>query len=165
MNAQDILQDQIQLDFRTDILNALTVGGGINDQVSSELSKLSIRKSYLVQELKKEWEDRGSSTFFPPSKIIEINLAHYVKLEEKGKFNDIARQTKISERNLILESGYTNFGFNPTTKTFSYEVSFTKDPSVVYRRLEVITEVEPNSQSVNIFATLRKYIAELKFFT
>ena len=87
-----------------------------------------------------------------------INLAHYVKLEEKGKFNDIARQTKISEKNLILESGYT-------TKTFSYEVSFTKDPSVVYRRFEVITEVEPKSQSVNIFATLRKYIAELKFFT
>ena len=105
MNAQEILQDQIQLDFRSDILNALTVGGDINDQVSTELSKLSNRESYLVQELKKECEDRGSSTFFPPSKIIEINLAHYVKLEKKGKFNNIARQTKISERNLILESG------------------------------------------------------------
>ena len=120
MNAQDILQDQIQLDFRTDILNALTVGGGINDRVSSELSKLSNRKSHLVQQLRKDLEDRTSSTFLPPTKIIKINLAHYTKLEEKDKFNDIARQTKISKRNLILESGYTNFGFNPTTKTFSY---------------------------------------------
>ena len=107
-------------------------------------------------------DGRGSAAFFPPSKIIEINLAHYVKLEEKGKFNDIALQTKISEKNLILESGFTNYGFDPTTKTFSYEVSFTKDPFVVYRRFEIITEVEQNCESVNIFATLRKYIAEFK---
>ena len=99
------------------------------------------------------------STFLPPAKIIEINLAHQAKLEDKGKFHDISRQTKISERNLILESGYANFGFDPTTKKFTYQVSFTKDPSMVYKRFEVITEVEPNSQSVNVFATLRKYIA------
>ena len=66
----------------------------------------------------------------------------------------------MSEKNLILESGFANFGFDPTTKTFSYKVSFTKDPSVVFRRFETITEVEPNSQSVNIFATLRKYIED-----
>ena len=53
MNAQDILQDQIQLDFRADILNALTVGGGINDRVSAELSKLSNKKSHLINQLKK----------------------------------------------------------------------------------------------------------------
>ena len=37
MNKQEILQNQIQLDFLTDILNALTVGGGINAQVSTEI--------------------------------------------------------------------------------------------------------------------------------
>ena len=162
MNAQDILQDQIQLDFRADILNALTIDGGINDRVSTELSKLSNKKSHLINQLKKEWEDRAASTFLPPAKIIEINLAHQAKLEDKGKFHDISRQAKISERNLILESGFTNFGFDPTTKKFTYQVAFSKDPSMVYKRFEVITEVEPNSQSVNIFATLRKYIVEFK---
>ena len=53
MNAQEILQDQIQLDFRMDLLNALCLGGGINDQVSSELGKLSNKKMYLVEKLKK----------------------------------------------------------------------------------------------------------------
>ena len=41
MIAQEILQNQIELDFRSDILDALMVGGGINAQVSSELSKLT----------------------------------------------------------------------------------------------------------------------------
>ena len=162
MNAQEILQRQIQLNFRSDIINALTVGDGINAEVSSELNKLTSKKSYLIQQLRNQWDDRGTAAFFPPSKIIEINLAHYVKLEDKGKFDNVARQTKLSEKNLILESGFANFGFDPTTKTFSYQVSFTKDPLVVFRRIETITEVEPNSQSVNIFATLRKYIEEFK---
>ena len=86
-------------------------------------------------------------SFFPPSKVIEINLEHYVRVEEKGKFNDIAKQTKISEKKLILESGYSNFGFDPQKKTFSIEVAFTKDPSVV---------IKPISLSVNIFSTLKK---------
>ena len=80
MNAQEILHDQIQLDFCTDLLSALSLGGGINDQLSSELGKLSNKKSYLVEQLKKLWEDRGSVGFFPPSKVIELNLELYVKL-------------------------------------------------------------------------------------
>ena len=95
MNAQEILQNQIQLDFRSDIINALMVGDGINAQVSSELNKLTNNKSYLVQQLRKEWDDRGSAAFFPPSKIIEINLARYVKLEEKGKHGKQKYQRKI----------------------------------------------------------------------
>ena len=79
-----------------------------------------------------------------------------------SNFDSVARQTKLSEKNLILESGFANYGFDPTTRKFSYLVSFTKDPSVVFRRFETITEVEPNSQSVNIFATLQKYIEEFK---
>ena len=100
--------------------------------------------------------------FLPPSKIFEINLAHFVKLEEKGKFDSVARQSKLSEKNLILETGYANYGFDPTTRKFSYLVSFNKDPSLVFGRFETITEVDPNNQSVNIFATLRKYIDEFK---
>ena len=39
-------------------------------------------------------------------------------------------------------------------------MAFNRDPSLVFRRFENITEVEPNSGSVNIFATLRKYVKE-----
>ena len=162
MNAQEILQSQIQLDFRSDISNALTIRDGINAQVSTELNKLTSKKSYLIQQLRNQWDNRGTVSFFPPSTIFVINLAHYVKLEEKGNFDSVARQTKLSEKNLILESGFANFGFDPTTRKFSYQVSFTKDPSVGFRRFETITKVEPNSQSVNIFAALRKYIEEFK---
>ena len=90
--------------------------------------------------------NRGTATFFPPSKIFEINLGHFIKLEEKGKFDSVAKQSKLSEKNLILETGNANFGFDPTTRKFSYLVAFNKDPSVVFRRFEKITEVEPNSQ-------------------
>ena len=144
MNAQEILRNQIQLDFSSDIINALTVGDGINAEVSSELNKLTSKKSFLIQQLRNQWDDRGTTAFFPPLKIIEINLAHYVKVEDKGKFDSVARQTKLSEKNLILESGFANFGFDPTTKTFSYQVSFTKDMSVIFedsslsRRLSLI---------------------------
>ena len=162
MNAQEILQSQIQLDFRSDIISALTTGDGINPQVSTELNKLTSKKSYLIQQLGNQWVNRGMATFFPPSKIFEINLAHFVKLEEKGKFDSVARQSKLSEKNLILETGYANYGFDPTTRKFSYLVSFNKDPSLVFGRFETITEVDPNNQSVNFFATLRKYIDEFK---
>ena len=80
MNAQEILQSQIQLDFRSDIISALTIRDGINPQVSSELNKLTSKKSYLIQQLRNQWDNRGTAAFFPPSKIFEINLAHYVKL-------------------------------------------------------------------------------------
>ena len=68
MNAQDILQDQIQFDFRADILNALTIGGGINDRVSAELSKLSNKKSHLINQLKKRVGRQGCVYFSPTCK-------------------------------------------------------------------------------------------------
>ena len=69
MNAQEILQSQIQLDFRSDIINALTVGDGKNAEVSSEMNKLTSKKSYLIQQLRNQWDNRGTVAFFPPSKI------------------------------------------------------------------------------------------------
>ena len=63
---------------------------------------------------------------------------------------------------MILETGYSNFGFDPTTRKFSYLVAFNRDPSLIFKRFENITIVEPNSNSVNIFSTLKKYIAEFK---
>ena len=59
MNAQEILQSQIQLDFCSDIINALTVGDGINAEVSSESNKLTSKKSHLIQQLRNQWDDRG----------------------------------------------------------------------------------------------------------
>ena len=101
---------KLQLDFRNDIIGALTTGDGINPQVSTELNKLTSKKSYLIQQLRNQWDNRGTAAFFPPCKIFEINLAHFVKLKEKGKFDSVARQTKLSEKNLILLYGYANYG-------------------------------------------------------
>ena len=44
MNAQEILQSQLQSDFKNDIVSALTVNGGINQEVSTELQKLTSKK-------------------------------------------------------------------------------------------------------------------------
>ena len=82
---------RLQLDFRNDIIGAHTTGDGINPQVSTELNKLTSKKSYLIQQLRNQWVNRGTATFFPPSKICEINLAHFVKLEEKGKFEQLCQ--------------------------------------------------------------------------
>ena len=106
--------------------------------------------------------NRGTANYLPPSTIYEINLGHIAKLEERGKFDSGTRQSKLSEKNLILKTGYSNFGFDPTTRKFSYLVAFNRDPSLIFKRFENITIVEPNSASVNIFSTLKKYIAEFK---
>ena len=63
MNAQEILQSQIQLDFRSDIISALTSGDGINPQVSTEWNKLTSKKSYLIQQLRNQWDNRGTAAF------------------------------------------------------------------------------------------------------
>ena len=87
MNAQEILQSQLQSDFRNDIVAALTVNGGINQDVSTELHKLTSKKSFIINQLRDLWLNRGTANFLPPSKTYEINLGHIAKLEERGKFD------------------------------------------------------------------------------
>ena len=72
MKAQEILQSQIQLDFRNDIIGALTSNGGINQQVSTELTKLTSKKSFLIQQLRDLCLNRGTANFFPLSKVLDI---------------------------------------------------------------------------------------------
>ena len=76
MNPSEILNPQCQLDFKTDLLNALNVAGTLDAQVVTELGKLSNKKTFLVTELKQAWEDRGTLSYYTPAKIIEMNLEH-----------------------------------------------------------------------------------------
>ena len=162
MNCQEILQNQLASDFKNDIVGALTSNGGINPAISTELQKLSSKKNFLIKELRELWRDRGTSNFLPAATIYEMNLSHATKLEDKQKFDLAAKQAKLSEKNLILEISLTNYGFNPTTRKFDYKVAFNKDPSVLFRRFDTLTVIEPNSLSVNIFSTLKKYLKEFQ---
>ena len=98
MNAQEILQSQLQADFHNNIIGALTVNGGINQEVSTELHKLTSKKSFIIQQLRDLWLNRGTTNFLPPFKIYEINLGHIAKLEERGKFDTGTKQSKLSEK-------------------------------------------------------------------
>ena len=55
MNAQEILQDQFQLDFKTDLPDALNVGGGIYAHVSNELGKLTNKLRLSWAKLSHHW--------------------------------------------------------------------------------------------------------------
>ena len=72
MNAQKVLQSQLQSDFHNNIVSALTVNGGINQAVSTELHKLTSKKSFIINDLRDLWLNRGTANFLPPSKIYEI---------------------------------------------------------------------------------------------
>ena len=113
----------------------------MDDRVKTECGKLSSKKN-----LKKAWEDRGADTCLTTGKIIDINLEHSKKLEESGKIegHEISKQTRISDRNLVIESAFTNWGFDPVKKTLSHPVEFTKDPSVVFKRFEILVVQGPN---------------------
>ena len=103
MNCQEILQNQLQSDFKNDIVLALTSNGGINPAISSELQKLSSKKNFLIKELRDLWLNRGTANYLPAATIYEINLSHATKMEEKYKFDVSTKQAKLSEKNLILE--------------------------------------------------------------
>ena len=162
MNCQEILQTQLASDFKNDIVVALTSNGGINPAISSELQKLTSKKNFLIKELRDLWLNRGTANYLPAATIYEINLSHATKLEDKNKFDISTKQAKLSEKNLILEISFSNFGFDPTTRKFDYKVAFNRDPSVLFRRFDTLTVVEPNSLSVNIFSTLKKFLEEFK---
>ena len=162
MNCQEILQNQLASDFKNDIVVALTSNGGINPAISTELQKLTSKKNFLIKELRELWLNRGTSNFLPAATIYEINLSHATKLEDKQKFDLASKQAKLSEKNLILEISFTNYGFNPTTRKFDYKVAFNRDPSVLFRRFDTLTVIEPNSLSVNIFSTLKKFLKEFQ---
>ena len=132
MNCQEILQNQLASDFKNDIVVALTSNGGINPAISSELQKLTSKKNFLIKELRDLWLNRGTANYLPAATIYEINLTHATKLEDKHKFDISTKQAKLSEKNLILEISFTNFGFNPTTRKFDYKVAFNRDPSVLF---------------------------------
>ena len=93
MNAQEILQSQLQSDFKNDIVSALTVNGGINQEVSTELQKLTSKKNFIINELRDLWLNRGTANYLPPSTIYEINLGHIAKLEERNKFDTGTKQS------------------------------------------------------------------------
>ena len=164
MNCQEILQHQLANDFKNDIVVALTSNGGINPAISTELQKLTSKKNFLIKELRELWLNRGTSNFLPAATIYEINLSHATKLEDKQKFDLASKQAKLSEKNLILEVSFTSYGFNPTTRKFDYKVAFNRDPSVLFRRFDTLTVIEPNSLSVNLFSTLKKFLKEFKDF-
>ena len=86
MNCQEILQTQLQSDFKNDIVLALTSNGGINPAISSELQKLTSKKNFLIKELRDLWLNRGTANYLPAATIYEINLSHATKLEDKNKF-------------------------------------------------------------------------------
>ena len=52
MNPSKILNEQFQLDFKSDLLSALNAAGTLDAQVVSELGKLTNKKTFLVTELK-----------------------------------------------------------------------------------------------------------------
>ena len=127
MNCQEILQSQLQADFKNDIVSALTANGGINQAISTKLQKLTSKKNFLINELRDLWLNRGTANYLPSSTIYEINLSHVTKLEERNKFDTGTKQAKLSEKNLILEVSYSNFGFDPTTRKFVIPVSSSRD--------------------------------------
>ena len=47
MDPAEILNQQCQQDFETDLLNALNVAGTLNPQVVTELGKLSNKKTFF----------------------------------------------------------------------------------------------------------------------
>ena len=69
MNCEEILQSQLQADFKNDIVSALTVNGRINQTVSMELHKLTSKKNFLINELRELWLDRGTANYLPSSTI------------------------------------------------------------------------------------------------
>ena len=105
-----------------------------------------------MDELKKAWNNRKAGTYFTTGKIIEINLEHVKKLDDSKKIqgHKISKQTKLSDRNLVIELAFTNWGFDPVKKTFAYEVEFTKDPSLVVKRFDILDQQEPMSQIVRL---------------
>ena len=113
MNCQEILQTQLQSDFKNDIVVALTSNGGINPAISSELQKLTSKKNFLIKELRDLWLNRGTANYLPAATIYEINLSHATKLEDKNKF-DISNIRFFSESfacfvetsNLFLSSNF-----------------------------------------------------------
>ena len=46
MNCQEILQNQLQSDFKNDIVLALTSNGGINPAISSELQNYQVKRTF-----------------------------------------------------------------------------------------------------------------------
>ena len=69
MNCQEILQTQLQSDFKNDIVLALTSNGGINPAISSELQKLTSKKNFLIKELRDLWLNRGTANYLPAATI------------------------------------------------------------------------------------------------
>ena len=71
-------------------------------------------------------------------------------------------ESKLSEKNLIVEVSGTSFGFNAATGRFDHQVVWSKDVSLLFRKFDNLVDYEQNSGSVNILSTLKHFVLEMK---
>ena len=163
MDAATVLCQVDQEQFKQDVITALTSGQEpLDPNVTNALNKLSRKKSYKLDELRDLFHDRGHESYFEPNEIIESVIEQRRQINEVKLYSQVMDESKLSEKNLIVEVSGANFGFNAATGKFDQKVVWSKDVSLLFRKFENLVDYEQNSGSVNILSTLKHYLLEMK---
>ena len=160
MAESSLLLSTAQSEFKEDVIRALLLDDTINVHVKRSLEGLSSKRNFKLEELRKQWLNRGGHNYLTVKQIIETNVEF--REEQNQIVDDKSGWINISEKNLQISIDGSSWGFNPRTRKFDEQVVFNSCVSTTFGRFRNLVDVEPLSGAVNLLSTLSSFIAEGK---
>ena len=160
MAESSLLLSTAQSEFKEDVIRALLLDDTINVHVKRSLEGLSSKRNFKLEELRKQWLNRGGHNYLTVKQIIETNVEF--REEQNQIVDDKTGWINISEKNLQISIDGSSWGFNPRTRKFDEQVVFNSCVSTTFGRFRNLVDVEPLSGAVNLLSTLSSFIAEGK---
>ena len=121
MAESSLLLSMAQNKFKEDVLKALLLDDAINVNVKQSLERLSSKRNFKLEELRRDWLNRGGHDYLTIKQVIENNVQF--REEQNQLVDDKTAWINLSEKNLQICVDGSAWGFNPRTKKFDEAVA------------------------------------------
>ena len=125
MAESSLLLSTAQSEFKEDVIRALLLDDTINVHVKRSLEGLSSKRNFKLEELRKQWLNRGGHNYLTVKQIIETNVEF--REEQNQIVDDKSGWINISEKNLQISIDGSSWGFNPRTRKFDEQIAKIKN--------------------------------------
>ena len=98
MAESSLLLSTAQSEFKEDVIRALLLDDTINVHVKRSLEGLSSKKNFKLEELRRQWLNRGGHNYLTVKQIMETNVQF--REEQNQIVDNKTGWLNISEKNL-----------------------------------------------------------------
>ena len=100
MAESNLLLSTAQSEFKEDVIRALLLDDAINVNVKRSLEGLSSKRNFKLEELRRQWLNRGGHNYMTIKQIIESNVQY--REQQNQLVDDKTGWINLSEKNLQI---------------------------------------------------------------